>query len=105
MQRVSLAQASEADYDAAMNETVRILLPVSPEAAAVLSNEDRLQEVGQFVSALVLRTPSSGQDAAADTFVRTLLETRTAAAASSLTDADVDAELAAWKLERAARRR
>lgn len=87
-----------------MNETVRILLPVSPEAAAVLSNEDRLQEVGQFVSALVLRTPSSGQDAAADTFSRTLLETRTAAA-SSLTDADVDAELAAWKLERAARRR
>jgi hypothetical protein len=104
MQRVSLAQASEAGYDAAMNETVRILLPVSPEAAAVLSNEDRLQEVGQFVSALVLRTPSSGQDAAADTFIRTLLETRTAAA-SSLTDADVDAELAAWKLERAARRR
>ena len=88
-----------------MNETVRILLPVSPEAAAVLGNEARLQEVGQFVSALVLRTPSSGQDAAADTFVRTLLETRTAAAASGLTDADVDAELAAWKLERAARRR
>lgn len=88
-----------------MNEVVRISVPVSPEAAATLASETQLQEFGQFVSALVLRTPALDHDASRDGFTRILLDTRAKAAASGLTDDDVDAELAAWKRERAARRR
>ena len=88
-----------------MNEVVRISVPVSPEAAASLASEAQLREFGQFVSALILRTPVPDHDAARDGFTRALLDTRAAAADSGLTDDDVDAELAAWKRERAARRR
>jgi hypothetical protein len=89
-----------------MNETVRISVPVSPEAAAVLNDEDRLRAVGKLVSALVLRTPVAGREPpTSDGFMDVLLQTRADAAASGLTDAEVDAELAEWKRERASRRR
>ena len=87
-----------------MNEVVRISLPVSPEAAATLASEAQLQEFGQFVSALVLRTPLLDHVPSRDGFTRVLLDTRARAADSGLADDDVDAELAAWKQERAARR-
>ena len=88
-----------------MNEVVRISVPVSPEAAASLASEEQLREIGQFVSALILRAPLPDQNASTNSFARVLLETRAAAAASGLTDNDVDAELSAWKRERATRRR
>ena len=73
MDCVSLAPAPPAGYGAAMNETVRISVPVSPEAAVALADEDSLREVGQLVSALVLRASSPGQGTAADSFMRLLL--------------------------------
>ena len=87
-----------------MTEIVRISVPVSPEAAATLADEGKLQEAGQIVSALVLCTPSAGQDAAANGFSHVLLETKAAAAVSGLTDAEVDTELTAWKRERVSHR-
>ncbi len=89
-----------------MNESVRISVPVSPEAATFLDDEEKLREIGQLVSALVLRAPVVGREQPISSgFVDALLQTRADAAKSSLTDAEIDAELAAWKRERASRRR
>jgi len=89
-----------------MRETVRISVPVSPEAAAVLGDEDKLREVGQLVSALVLRALAAGKEPpTGSSFVEVLLQTRADAAASGLTDTEVDAEVGDWKRERASRRR
>ena len=86
--------------------TVRISVPVSPEAAAALCDEDSLREVGQLVSALVPRAPVVASDPlAASGFAEILLQARAGAAASGLTDAEVDADLTEWKRERASRRR
>ncbi len=89
-----------------MDETVRISVPVSPEAAAALGDEDKLREIGRLVSALVLRAPVAGRELSADKgFVDVMLQTRADAAVSGLTDVEIDAELAEWKRERASRRR
>ncbi len=89
-----------------IRETVRISVPVSPEAAAALGDEDRLREVGQLVSALVLRAPVSERELpVGSSFMDVLMQIRADAAASGLTDPEVDAELAEWKRERASRRR
>ena len=89
-----------------MDESVRISVPVSPEAAAALGDEDKLREVGRLVSALVLRAPVAGRDMPTGKgFIDILLQTRADAAVSDLTDAEIDAELAEWKRERASRRR
>jgi hypothetical protein len=90
-----------------MRETVRISAPVSFEAAAALGDEDRLRGVGQLVSALVLRASatSEGLPPGDRSFMEILLQTRADAAASDLTDAEVDAEIADWKRERASRPR
>ena len=89
-----------------MHETVLILMPVFPEAAVVLEDEDKLREIGQLVSALVLRTPIiGGGSLTGNDFADALLQVRADAAMSGLTDAEIDADLAEWKRERASRRR
>jgi hypothetical protein len=78
--------------------TVMVEIPVDEETAAALTDPHQLQAVGELVKLMV--RPAPGHDPLA-----VLLDaTRREAAAAGLTDADIDAELAAWKAERAASR-
>ena len=73
-------------------------IPVDEETAAALTDPHQLQAVGELVKLMV--RPAPGHDPLA-----VLPDaTRREAAAAGLTDADNDAELAAWKAERAALR-
>ena len=77
---------------------VMVAIPVDEDTAAALADPHRLEAVGRLVTCIV--RPSAGDDPLAS-----LLETtRREAAAAGITQADIDAELEAWKAERAARR-
>jgi hypothetical protein len=77
-----------------MDETVDVTIPVEPEVAAALADERNRQAVGRLVSR-VLR-PGSGPTPLA----RAIAEMKADARAAGLTDADIDAELAAYNAER-----
>ncbi len=77
-----------------MNEVVKVEIPVEPETARALSDERRLRAVGRLVDRMV--RPEPGEDPLA----AVLDETRRAAREAGLTDADIDAELAAYRTER-----
>lgn len=83
-----------------MRQTVRVSLPVSPEAASVLNDEDRLREIGRLVSVLVIREKFDEEELLPGDFAHVLAQTRADAAESGLTDAEVDAEIAKWKHQR-----
>ncbi len=77
-----------------MSDTVEVSIPVDAEAAQALKSPARRAAAGRYLSGLL----KSGR-------VRDLLEEAVAelkgeARANGLTDADVDAELAAWRAER-----
>jgi hypothetical protein len=81
-----------------MDRTVDVTIPVEPEAAAALADARNREAVGRLVSR-VLR-PRGGLH-----FGDRLGEgARTGARAAGLTDADIDAELAAYNAERCDRR-
>jgi hypothetical protein len=80
-----------------MDKTVDVTIPVEPEAAAALADERNRQAVGRMVSR-VLR-PGSGPTPLA----RAIAEMKADAGAAGLTDADIDAELAAYNAERRSR--
>jgi hypothetical protein len=77
-----------------MDSTVDVTIPVEPEAAAALADARNRAAVGRLVSR-VLR-PRSGPSALAQTIAQLKAEAR----AAGLTDADIDAELAAYNAER-----
>jgi hypothetical protein len=77
-----------------MDKTVDVTIPVEPEAAVALADERNRQAVGRLVSR-VLR-PSSGPTPLA----RAIAEMKADARAAGLTDADIEAELAAYNAER-----
>jgi hypothetical protein len=77
-----------------MDRTVDIIIPVEPEAAAAFADARNREAVGRLVSR-VLR-PRSGPSP--------LAEMKADARAAGLTDADIDAELAAYNAERRDRR-
>jgi hypothetical protein len=79
-----------------MEDTVDVIIPVEPEAAAALADARNREAVGRLVSR-VLR-PRSGPRPLA----RAIAEMKAAARAAGLTDADIDAELAAYNAERRA---
>ena len=81
-----------------MNNTVDVAIPVEPEAAAVLADPRNRAAVGRLVSR-VLR-PRSGPSPLA----QAIAEMKADARAAGLTDADIDAELAAYNAERRDRR-
>jgi hypothetical protein len=75
-------------------DTVMVELPVDAATAEALADPHRLAAVAQLVKHMV--HPTQGND-----LLAALLETtRQKAAASGLTDQDIDEELAAWKAER-----
>ena len=73
---------------------VDLTIPVEPEAAAVLTDPRNREAMGRLVSR-VLR-PRTGPSPLAQAIAELKAEARTA----GLTDADIDAELAAYNAER-----
>ena len=78
-----------------MDDVVMVPIPVSPEAAQALADEDRRAKVGKLVSDLL--RPSSGKDNPLSLLVA---EIKADVRADGLTDVAIDAELAAYNAER-----
>ena len=78
-----------------MSDPVMIEIPVTPEAAEALGNPETRQRIGKLVSS-VLRPESAGTDPLVAIFAAIKSE----AASNGLTDAEVNAELAAYNAER-----
>lgn len=79
-----------------MDATVDVTIPVEAEAAAALVDARNRAAIGRLVSR-VLR-PHSGPSALA----QAIAELKAEARAAGLSDADIDAELAAYNAERRA---
>lgn len=90
----ALALIVSLELEGIMAKTVDVLIPVEPEAAATLSDGRNREAVGRLVSR-VLR-PRSGPGALA----RAIAALKAEARASALTDAEIEAELAAYNAER-----
>jgi predicted nucleic acid-binding protein len=80
--------------EAAMNEVVTIEIEVAPETAQALTDPRRRQAVGRLVDRMVRPTVDD------DPLAAVLAATRRAAREAGLTDADIDAEIAAYRAER-----
>jgi hypothetical protein len=76
-----------------MDTIIDVTIPVEPDAAAALADASNRAAIGRPVSR-VLR-PRAGPSALA----RAIAEMRADARSAGLTDADIDAELAAYKAE------
>ena len=81
-----------------MDKTVDVTIPVEPDAAAALADPRSREAVGRLVSR-VLR-PRSGPSPLAQAIAAPNADAR----AAILTDADIDAELAAYNAEHPDRR-
>jgi hypothetical protein len=81
-----------------MDNTVDVTIPVDPEAAATLADARNREAAGRLVSR-VLRARSGPSPLA-----QAIAELKAAARTAGLTDADIDAELAAYNAERRDRR-
>ncbi|HJU20253.1 MAG TPA: hypothetical protein VJ770_27690 [Stellaceae bacterium] len=77
-----------------MGKTVNVTIPVEPAAAAALADARNREAIGRLVSR-VLR-PRSGPNPLA----QAIAEMKADARAAGLTDAEIDAELAAYNAER-----
>ena len=77
-----------------MDSAVLVRIPVEAEAAKALADERNREAVGRLVSR-VLR-PRSGPSSLA----QAIAELKAEARATGLTDAEIDAELAAYNAER-----
>jgi len=77
-----------------MDKTVDVTIPVEPDAAAALTDARNREAVGRLVSR-VLR-PRAGRSPLA----RAIAELKAEARAAGLSDADINAELAAYNAER-----
>jgi hypothetical protein len=76
-----------------VDETVDVIIPVEPEAAVALADARNRAAVGRLVSR-VLR-PRAGPSPLA----QAIAEMKADARSAGLTDADIDAELAAYNAE------
>ena len=77
-----------------MSDTVDVAIPIEREAAATLADLRNREAVGRMISRIL--RPRSGPGALA----RAILELKAEARASGLSDAEIDAELAAYNTER-----
>jgi hypothetical protein len=77
-----------------MSDTVDIVIPVDAETAQALKSPSRRAAAGRYISGLL----KGGR--ARDLLAEVFAEAQSEARANGLTDADIDAELAAWRAER-----
>jgi hypothetical protein len=77
-----------------MTKTVDVTIPVEPEAAAALGDDRNRKAIGRLVSR-VLRGGAGPTPLA-----RAIAAMKAEAKAAGLSDADIDAELAAYNAER-----
>jgi hypothetical protein len=77
-----------------MNDVVTIEIRVSPEAAAALADADWRVALGRYVSRMLHGAK------ARDLLAEAIAEAKADVRAAGLTDADIDAELAAYNAER-----
>lgn len=73
-----------------MNDMATIEIPVTSEAAAALADADRRAALGRYVSRMLLGAKTR------DLLAEAIAEAKTEARAAGLTDAAIDAELAAY---------
>jgi hypothetical protein len=78
-----------------MADSVMVEIPVTPEAAEALGDPERRERIGRLVSG-ILRPQSPIDDPLAGIFA----SIERAARADGLTDAEIEAELAAYNAER-----
>jgi hypothetical protein len=76
-----------------MDNTVDVTIPIDAEAATALDTPARREAAGRYLSSLLKGGLLPEVLAAA------IAEAKREARASGLTDADIDAELAAWRAE------
>ena len=77
-----------------MDDIVMVEIPVSRDAAPALDDERRRAAVGRLVSNLLRPSAANG-----DPLRRVIAEIKSEAHADGLTDAEIDAELAAYNAE------
>jgi len=77
-----------------MADTVDVNIPVEPDAAAALADPRNREAVGRLVSRIL--RPHSGPSPLA----RAIADMKAGAHAAGVTDAEIDAELAAYNSER-----
>jgi len=77
-----------------MGKTVDVTIPVEPEVAAVLVDTRNREAVGRLVSRML--RPRTGPSPLAEAIAKLKADAR----AAGLTDADIDADLAAYNAER-----
>jgi len=77
-----------------MNRTVEVAIPVEPEAAAALGDPHNREAVGRLISRMLHPRPGD------DPLIKAIAELKAEVRAAGLTDAEIDAELAAYNAER-----
>jgi len=77
-----------------VNEMVTIEIPVSAEAASALADAERRAALGHYISRMLRGAK------ARDLLAEAIVEAKAEARAAGLTDAEIDAELAAYNVER-----
>ena len=77
-----------------MDNTIDVIIPVEPEAAAALADARNREAVGRLISRVL--GSRSGPSPLAEAIAALKAEVRQA----GLTDAEIDAELAAYNAER-----
>nr|WP_294501517.1 hypothetical protein [uncultured Rhodopila sp.] len=76
-----------------MDNPVEVTIPVDAEVARALADPARREAAGRVLSGLLMR----GQ--LRDVLAEAIAEAKREARANGLTDADIDAELKAWRQE------
>lgn len=79
-----------------MDTTVDVTIPLDVEAARALDNPARREAAGRYLSGLLK------EGRVRDILAEAIAEAKREARANGLTDADIDAELEAWRSERGA---
>jgi hypothetical protein len=84
-----------------MDDRVKVEIEVTPEAARALAEDDgRRRRIGDFVSRMVVPQAAGG-----DPLIALFHETQRAAVAAGLSEAEIDADLAAYNAEHRHRRK
>lgn len=80
-----------------MDKTVEVVIPVPPDVAALLADHRNREAMGRLISRVLKPRPGPSQLAQAIADIKAEVQQ------AGLTDAEIDAELAAHKAERRVR--